>query len=95
MKKYLVSIDFTEVAPISYASLLSRAFDPGTPDEYADYLKSVLENAARILPSIGRQIETVEFGMHATGCIVPFGEGSTHPYSRHFYTWMDLPFAFT
>lgn len=85
MAKYLVSHDYMDTVPVSLDKILDVAFNPETPDNYADYLIYVLRTAKRILGSIGRTIENVDFAMHENGCIHPFGEGG-HPYCENFYT---------
>jgi hypothetical protein len=77
-----------DAVPVSLDRILDMAFDPQTPEDYAGYLIYVLRTAKRILGTIGRTIETVDFAIHENGCIHPFGEGG-HPYCENFYTWVD------
>jgi hypothetical protein len=93
MKKYYVSIDFEDTKPITYQDIVYMAFDSKTENEYADYLQYVLKQAKRLTATVGQEVTDVDFGIHETGCIVPFGCGSFHPYSKNFYTemWLRLP----
>lgn len=86
--KYLVSHDYLDTTPISLDKILEMAFDPKTENHYAGYLNYVLSNAKRILKTIGKNLNDVEFNIHQNGCIHPFGEGG-HSYSERFYTWVD------
>ena len=90
MKTFFVSIDYQDTKPISYSEIVSMANNPKTPSEYANYLKYVIKKGERITESHGSSISKIEFGIHKTGCIVPFGEGSHHPFSKNFYTEMQL-----
>ena len=86
MKQYYVSIDFAETKPISSEEIIRMAFDPKTNDVYADYLRMVLKNAGNTISKIDREdLSSIDFGIHETGCIVPFGETLRHPYSKNFY----------
>ncbi|HEV8079544.1 MAG TPA: hypothetical protein VGP43_02445 [Chitinophagaceae bacterium] len=87
MKNYYVSIDFDKTKPISLEEIQQIAFDSKTDDGYADYLQMVLNNAKGSLSKIdGECLNEIEFGIHESGCIIPFGESSSHPYARkNFY----------
>jgi hypothetical protein len=85
--KYYISIDYTETKPIAYSHLVALAFGASTDNDYADYLQYVLSKAKRI----ANNVEEIQFSIHETGCVVPFGEGSYHPYSKNFYSWVELP----
>ncbi len=73
--KIFTSIDSNETSPITYDQLLSMAFHPATPDEYAAYLTGVLVKARQIASTLHFNIISMEFGIHQSGFVVPFGEG--------------------
>ena len=85
MKYYNVSIDFTQAQPIPYQNIIEMAFDPNTENDYADYLQYVLKKAKQATGIVKETIQDVQFYIHKTGCIIPFGEGSFHAYSKNFY----------
>jgi len=64
----------TKDQTISYQNLLETAFNPDTPDIYANYLQEVLKNARTRANEIGWSIEAFSFVLdRATGKITLWG----------------------
>ncbi|MGN6297938.1 MAG: hypothetical protein ACTHM7_14220 [Ginsengibacter sp.] len=64
----------TKDQTISYHDLLETAFNPDTPDAYADYLQDVLKKARATAMEIGWAMEGLSFVLNpVTGKITLLG----------------------